>query len=310
MESSTPRRRRRKVNRFQQLIPILLVIVVILGVVALSLPRSGDGPSTESTPGGSTNSTNSTNSTQSTDTTAPSGSTEPTDSTEPIDTTEPTSSTEPTESTQPQPIDLETFFSETVFIGDSITYGLSTYCNMYDPLYGAKFLCASSYAVRHAIVDPEPGNPNIVSLQFRGESVRPEEALAQMGAKQVFIMLGLNDLSFGVDYTLNNWKILLQNIQSACPDIEIYIQSATPLHAAWDSPTKKLNNANMNLYNQGLQALCEEFGCHYVDIASALKDGNGQLKNEYCSDSYCHMSYAGIDVWIETLKNYVSNLNQ
>lgn len=304
MESYPPRRRRRKVNRFRQLIPVLLVIFVILSVVVLSMPDPGQEPSTDSTPGDSVNSTNSTNTTgptQGADTTAPSGSTGP------VDTTGPSESTRPTE---PQPMDLETFFSETVFIGDSITLGLSTYCNIYDPLYGAKFLCAGSFAVRHAIVDPDPGNPNLVSLQFRGESLRPEDALAKIGAKRVFIMLGLNDLSFGVEYTLNNWRTLLRNIQSTCPDVEIYIQSATPLHAAWDSPTKKLNNANMNLYNEGLQALCDEFGCHYVDISTALKDGNGQLKNEYCSDSYCHMSYAGIEVWIETLKNYVSNLNQ
>ena len=309
MEYPTPRRRRRRrqtINKFHVLIPLLLVITVLLGVVALSMPKPGDGPSADhSTPGTSTNPTEPTGSTG---TTAP---TEPT--TQPTEpTTQPTEpTTQPTEPTKPtEPVDLATFFSETVFIGDSITYGLSTYCNMYHSLYGAKFLCASSYAVRHAIVDPEPGNKDIVSIKYQGESMRPEDALKKMGAKRVFIMLGLNDISFGVDYTLNNWKILIKNIQEACPDIEIFIQSATPLHADRDKPGNKLNNANMNLYNQGLQALCEEFGCRYVDVSTPLKDDHGQLKNEYCSDAYCHMSYAGIDVWIQTLKDYVSNLYQ
>lgn len=299
MEYSTPRRRRRqKTSIYNKLIPILLVIVVILGVVALSMPKPEKNPSANHSTPGTSDSTAPTQSTGTTGSTAP---TEPTDSTDPTDPTDPTKPAEP--------VDLKTFFSETVFIGDSITYGLSTYCNIYNPLYGAKFLCASSYAVRHAIVDPEPGNPDIVSIKYQGESMRPEDALKKMGAKRVFIMLGLNDISFGVDYTLGNWEILIKNIQETCPDIEIFIQSATPLHADKDKPGYKLNNANMNLYNEGLQALCDKYGCHYVDVATALKDEKGQLKDEYCNDAYCHMSYAGIDVWINTLKEYVSNLN-
>lgn len=304
-----PSRRRRRKNPLASVIPALLFILAILIIVASTIPQKED-PSMEQTSGSSSQGTSSTQSNSSGQTTSATQSTGSTQSTE---TTQSTTSTQapPTssETTAPTPVDLEEFFSETVFIGDSITYGLSTYCNIYKPLYGAKFLCASSYAVRHAIVDPEPGNENIVSVKYQGVSMRPEEALAQMGAKRVFIMLGLNDISFGVDYTIGNWRILIENIQAACPDIEIFIQSATPLHANRDNPANKLCNNNMNTYNEKLQALCAEMGCRYVDVASALKDENGQLKDEYCSDQYCHMSYAGIDVWIQTLKNYVLNMN-
>lgn len=317
MQSSIPhRRRRRKANLYYVAIPFLLVVVILLSMVAISMGGPGSDINADVTnPTGTTGSTAPTQpTTQPTQpTTQPTQPTEPTTQpTEPTQpTTQPTQPTEPTtQPTEPtQPVDLETFFSETVFIGDSITYGLSTYCNMYKSLYGAKFLCASSYAVRHAIVDPEPGNPNIVSIKYQGESMRPEDALKKMGAKRVFIMLGLNDISFGVDYTLGNWEKLIQNIQEACPDIEIFIQSATPLHANRDKPGNKLNNKNMNLYNEGLQGLCDKYGCHYVDVSSALKDENGQLKDAYCSDAYCHMTYAGLEVWIDTLKEYVSNLN-
>lgn len=302
-----PSQKRRQRHLLLQLIPVLACVLVGLIIIACILPgEASPGTSMESTSGQSTNSSGSSASGSS------SQSTQTTQTTQTTQSSGSTSGPPPSSSSQtqpPEPVDLEAFFNETVFIGDSITYGLSTYCNIYRLLYGAKFLCAGSYAVRHAITEPDPDDTNIVSVRYQGVPVRPEDALAQMGAKQVFIMLGLNDLSFGVDYTINNWRTLIANIREACPDIEIYIQSGTPLHAKKDMPNYKLNNANMDLYNQALQQLCEELGCHYVDVATALKDENGQLRNEYCSDEYCHMTYAGIEVWIQTLKDYVSNLN-
>ena len=66
-------------------------------------------------------------------------------------TTQPTApTTQPTAPTEP--FDVEAFFAETVFIGDSVTLGMRNYCmNHKDALPGVTFLCAGSYAVRHAI---------------------------------------------------------------------------------------------------------------------------------------------------------------
>ena len=186
-------------------------------------------------------------------------------------------------------------------MGDSITLGLYNYCMQNkDALHGARFLCAGSYAVRHAI-DKVGGN-NVISVSYQGQKMRPEDALAAMGAKRVFIMLGLNDIAFGIDWTMGNWKTLIKNIRSKCPDIEIYIQSGTPLYKG----NGALNNTNMDKYNVKLEQFCKDNGCYFVNVAETLKNSQGILRQDYCSDSYCHLNYSGIKAWIAYLKTYAA----
>ena len=214
--------------------------------------------------------------------------------------TEPT--TQPTQPTEPTvPFDEEKFFSESVFIGDSVTLGLQNYCGRNkSALHGAKILCAGSYAVRFAIANP---NTAEITIKYQGNKVRPEDALAAIGAKRVFIMLGLNDIGLlGIDKTITNWGTLVKNIRAKCPDIEIYIQSGTPLYKGKGS----LNNTNMDKYNGKLQQFCKDNGCFFVNVAEALKDSQGALQKQYCSDEYCHLTDAGVKAWIAYLKAYAA----
>ena len=326
--SQSSRRRPQRANPLTTLAVLLLVVLLVLSIFAAILAFRNPDSNMESTPGQTTGSTEGTTTNPTGGTTQPTDpTTNPTDpSSQPTDPTDPTTKpTDPTDpSTQPtdpssstNPVDLEKFFSESVFIGDSVTLKLRNYCVTHpDALYGAKILCAGSYAVRHAITEPEPGNSNIVSITYQGAEVRPEDALAQIGAKRVFIMLGMNDIAFGVDYTLNNWKILIDNIRAKNPDIEIYIQSGTPIHASKDRDGYKLNNANMDIYNQRLQEFCQTNGCYYVELNSYFKDANGDLADAYCSDPYsasnpngqgCHFTDAGVELWIRLLKDFASN---
>lgn len=223
-----------------------------------------------------------------------------------IPTTVPTvPATEPTQ--PPIPFDEAAFFSESVFLGDSVTKGLSIYCmKNKDVLPGARFLCEASYAVRHAI--GEVGGQYVVSITYQGEKMRPEDALAAMGAKRVFIMLGLNDIGLGVNWTFKNYGTLIQNIRSKCPDIEIYIQSGTPI---W-IPNERdgLTNANMDRFNALLEQYCQENGYHFVNVASVLKNVQGGLKGEYCSDRYVHLNNAGTEAWIAYLKEFAAMQHQ
>ena len=196
------------------------------------------------------------------------------------------------------PFDEEKFFSESAFIGDSVTLALRNYCTSNPKaLHGATILCAGSYAVRHAI--DKVGGTNVISITYQGEKMRPEDALAAAGVKRVFIMLGLNDIGLlGIDKTITNWGTLVSKIRSKCPDIEIYIQSGTPLYIGKGS----LNNTNMDKYNVKLQQFCKDNGCYFVNVAETLKDSEGVLRKEYCSDNYCHLTTAGVKAWIAYLK--------
>lgn len=134
------------------------------------------------------------------------------------------------------------------------------------------------------------------------------DAIEAMGAKKVFIMLGMNDIAvYGNDGAVKNMETVLAQIKEKNPDTTIYVQSMTPIVGT--AQTGSLTNENLNIYNTGLQAMCEQNGYIYLDVASVMKDDEGNLKREYCSDPDnmgVHFTDEGYKVWIDYLRTHVS----
>ena len=228
----------------------------------------------------------------------------------PVTTTPTAPTTTPTTApTEPkEPVDVDAFFAESAFIGDSVTLALRNYClKDKQALGGATILCAGSYSVRHALATPggKLEGWDVVSITYQGEKMRPEDALAACGVKRVFIMLGLNDIALvGIDKTISNWGKLIANIRKTCPDIEIYIQSGTPILIGGEQGS--LKNPLMDSYNVRLEQFCQENGCFFVNVSETLKDDNGGLKKAYCSDGFCHLTESGVKAWIAYLRDYAA----
>lgn len=192
---------------------------------------------------------------------------------------------------------LENYFDNAAFIGDSVTLKLQYYNADTAALGKATFLCAGSYSVHHAV-------RGTLNVAYQGQEMAPEDALAACGAKKVFIMLGMNDIGlYGVDDTITTWATLVQKIREKNPGIHIFIQSGSPIYTGGEKG--KLTNANMDAYNVKLEKFADENDCFYVDVASSLKDSTGGLKPEYCSDKYVHFTAKGCSVWVDVLKDYV-----
>ena len=188
------------------------------------------------------------------------------------------------------------FFDDAVFIGDSATLKLSTYAAASGALGKAMFLTRGSYGVNHAVTDS-------ILLSYQGQEMKVEEAVKATGAKKVFIMLGMNDVSVhGVDKTIDNWKTLIGRIQDACPDVKIYVQSLTPIWT--DGETGDLTNENVDAYNARLEDAVTGAGCGFIDVAAYMKDATGGLAAIYCSDSFIHVTDEGAAAWIRVLKSW------
>lgn len=185
------------------------------------------------------------------------------------------------------------FYDDAVFVGDSVSLMLSSYAAETGLLGNAQFLVRSSYSVIHAV-------NNTMLMYFRGEQLPLPEAIAGCGAKKVFIMLGMNDIgAYGISKTMERWEIMLSQIRERNPDVEIYIQSMTPVYTGGENGA--LNNPNTDSYNKQLVAFAEENGCVYLDIASYMKDSTGGLAEVYCSDEYVHLTRAAAETWIKVL---------
>ncbi len=216
--------------------------------------------------------------------------TQPPKPTDPLDNPPPVGNSAPTDAST-------AFFNESAFIGDSVTLKLRNYNTSKGVLGNTTFLCQGSYSVAHAVNDT-------MYLNYQGSEITPQDALAACGAKRVFILLGMNDIALhGIDKTMENWAALVANIRSKCPEIEIYVQSGTPIYLAGEIGS--LNNANMDKYNLRLQAFAAENGCTYVDVNTPFKNSSGGLAGAYCSDQYVHFTDAACQLWVKILMEYV-----
>lgn len=203
------------------------------------------------------------------------------------------------------PYDCEWWFSDCVFVGDSIMIGWKNYNTQMmaegaDEFFGnTRFFCEGSYGYGHAL---EPVTEDSLHPMFAGEKHSIEDALSLMNAKKAFICFGLNDIGiYGVDGTVKNFEELLTRIYKKNPNIDLYIISAMYMYKGSEKP--KLNNENILMLNIKLAEFCNNNEIPFINIAGELIDENGFVTDKYSSDKYVHQTYAADEVWAEVLRS-------
>lgn len=196
------------------------------------------------------------------------------------------------------------FFDQAVFIGDSISMTLEAYCNASGALGGAQFLCAGSMSPTNML------SGKILPEYPKGSGQKPaiEESVTATGAKVVYVMLGMDNIAYGIEKATGDYLTILNNIQTANPGVQIVVQSVTPMSDASTSYSEKLNNEQINAFNETMKEYCQTNRWYYVDVAEAFRDEEGFLKKEYCSDYSTmgmHFTYDGAKVWVQYLKTHI-----
>lgn len=187
--------------------------------------------------------------------------------------------------------------ADTAFLGDSMTYMLFSHNQKEKYLPGVTFLYQGGVSIGSLVSHSRV-------LYFQGKECNVEDAVKACGAKKLFILLGINDLAWsGVDGTLRDLKIMLDRITAASPEIEIFLQSVTPTYTT--GKDKGARNEEIDQLNAAFAEFAAEYGCHYVDIATALKDERGALPLKYCWDLDVHLNSDGCRIWANTIKSYI-----
>lgn len=212
------------------------------------------------------------------------------------------------DSSEPESVTVDAeWFDDAVFIGDSVTLKLSYYADN-GSLGKAEFLCQGSLGYGNALWDLDAkGN---VHPSYEGKKYTVDEGAKMLKAKKIFIMFGMNDIGlYGIDDSVKNMKKLTERVAKKNPDAKIYIQSVTPMLEK--KQLKDLNNKTIDSFNEKIKAVCDENGYSYLDVASIMKNEEGSLKSEYCSDPEAmgiHFSDDGCKQWVDYLKKTVGNM--
>ena len=182
----------------------------------------------------------------------------------------------------------DAYFSQSLFIGDSLTDGFRMHSGFVD----ATFLCGTSMTISG------------LSTREFSPGVTMMDKIRQGGYKKVYVMLGINEniVPEYKDTFIKSYSELLDTIKQANPDALIYIQSILPVAASRDNDGK-ITNAVINSYNEGLYNLSEEKEVFYLDINSAMVDENGQLPEEAATDGV-HFKKEYYLKWTDYLKTH------
>ncbi len=199
--------------------------------------------------------------------------------------------------------EIDAYFENTVFLGDSIMLGFRNYTRKQAAdsfLKQIQFLAAGSYSASNSLWDVTEES---VHPLYQGKKLQAWNSIEKIAPTKVFICLGLNDLNIsGLQGSLDKYKELIRRITEKSPNVEIHIISMTYTLAGASSG--KLHNDTIREYNLMLLDAAIENGWGYIDVANALADENGDLAEAYCSDGFVHQTAAAYDVWTTVLREY------
>lgn len=200
---------------------------------------------------------------------------------------------------------VNSYFSKSAFIGNSIGVGQRMYFNS----MGKGYLGGPTMLVKgcYSFANDKSTTNNKYKLTYKGKILKAKDAVAQCGAKRVFINMGTNDMYSSAKATYAQYVEYIKGIRAKNPKVDIFIESMTPVY--YRGCKGSLNNKNVNELNSLLEKYCRgQKNIYYIDISTKMKDSHGGLKKEYTSDSYVHMTMAGYRVWTEQVVAYVKNL--
>lgn len=177
-------------------------------------------------------------------------------------------------------------YADAVFIGDSLTVGLS----MYIPglKESSTFLCKTSANV-YSIMDSESED---------GIGIR--DNLENNKYNRVYILLGINEIGSNQDEFISQYKKVIEEIRELQPFATIYLQSILPVTEVHEAEEPVFNNNEILARNTRLAALANGEDILYLDIREDFETLNGTLREDMSSDGIHLLSDAYI-AWFKAI---------
>jgi len=177
----------------------------------------------------------------------------------------------------------KSYYDNVLFIGDSLTVGLSMYGN----LKNATYFCINGMGASEAL-NKDMGGITLDALL----DVRQYDA--------VYIMLGINDMGSKRKSYLSSYSALVSHVQEKQPNAGIVIQSILAVTSSYTAEHPKFNNDEIRERNSSLAELADGEHIFYLDLNAYFMDAAGNLQDSQARDGL-HLKTASYKVWREAL---------
>ncbi len=201
------------------------------------------------------------------------------------------SSSEPESTGLSESYDKE-FFADDLFIGDSITTGLS--------LYGALPTRNVAAAVGYT---PYKAYNTEIDLPD-GTTGTAFDYAVKMQPKRIFLMLGSNGITTASAME-DSYRTLLNKLDKKCPDSKVYLLAVTPVtDDSSQAAYAGITNTMITDFNKFVRSLADEKGLTYIDMYSLLADENGFFLHDYAEKDGLHFK----GVTYKVMLSYIESL--
>lgn len=183
------------------------------------------------------------------------------------------------------------YFTDALFIGDSLTHGFEVYSSGIKEAKYAAYVGATPQMLISGKVKKEDGT----------EVVAMDEIVAA-APKKAYILLGTNALASSQtdDAIIKYYNDLLDTLKSKLGEnIVYYIQGMPPISASAEK--KGLTNERINTLNERIAKMAYERGYHYIDLHSVFAADDGLLRGDLAAGDGLHFNGAGYAAWKEYL---------
>lgn len=121
---------------------------------------------------------------------------------------------------------------------------------------------------------------------------------------KIFLLIGVNDLAFGnsIPEIEVAYRSIVQKIRTDSPDTELYLQSLLPVNN--EVRHVGVKNATILELNARIAQIARDFALPFLDIATPLKDADGNLAAKFTEDGL-HVNGLGYAVWKKEIAQYV-----
>ncbi len=127
--------------------------------------------------------------------------------------------------------------------------------------------------------------------------------LRELNPARIFLLGGINSLrDDNLEACVDQYRRLLQALQSACPRARLVVQSVLPVGAEIEA-LLGCSNETIRAFNLRLQALAEEFSLPYVELWQAYEK-DGALDSSLTRDGV-HLNFDVYGPWAELIRPYM-----
>ncbi len=182
---------------------------------------------------------------------------------------------QPEEPEEPSaPVKPEDPFSNALFIGDSRTVGIAEYSGITE----ADFFAFTGMSVYTAFK-----KESAVGSWQKGTLLA--DALQSQQYDRVYLMLGVNELGYNFQKTVERYGEMVQQIRELQPDAYLILEASLHVTKKRSDTDSTFNNSNIDRMNQAQAAFADGEHIFFIDVNPVFDDETGALNQDYTFDN-------------------------